>query len=165
MDYKHYLGTFQKAADNLNPKTLQSKQVEVAVGQVLNSVFLKIYKKSWANPSQDPLTAESRIFFSIWVNDSTLDKQKLFYNIHALKMRNLRGYSIKSKEFAETFRKSFKRHEQNWPNVSVDFGPLTLMEGWKRIDLENLQRDIVDLANRFLEIDSLIDNTLAEFKH
>ena len=164
MDFKHYLDTFQKAADQLNKKILQSKQIEVAVGEVLNSVFLKIYKESWANSSQDPLTAESRIFFSIWVNDSTLDKQKLFYNIHALKLRHLKGYSIQSRKFAETFRKSFKPHEHNWQNVSVNFGPLTLMEGWLELDPANLQKDILKLANNFLTLEHLIDLNLNKFK-
>jgi len=164
MDYKHYLDIFQKAADNLDKKKLQKKQIEVAVGEVLNSVFLKLYKKSWANPSQDPLTADTRIFFSIWVNNSTLDKQNLFYNIHALKLRHLKGYAIQSRKFADSFRKSFKNYEHNWQNVSVNFGPLTLMEGWQQIDLENFQGEIVRLANNFMDIEHLIDNTLTEFK-
>lgn len=164
MDYKYYLDIFQKAADNLDKIKLQEKQIEVAVGEVLNSVFLKLYKKSWANPSQNPITADTRIFFSIWVNNSTLDKQTLFYNIHALKLRHLKGYSIQSRKFADTFRKSFKDYKHNWQNVSDNFGPLTLMEGWQQIDLENFQGDIVKLAKNFIEIEHLVDNTLNEFK-
>lgn len=165
MEYKNYLSTFQNAADQLDKKVLQKKQVEVAVGEVLNSVFLKLYKKSWANPFQDPLTADTRIFFSIWVNNSTLDRQNLFYNIHALKLRHLKGYSIQSRKFADNFRKRFKSYEKYWLNVSVNFGPLTLMEGWQKIDTINLQSDIVKLANEFLGIEHLIDDTLRQFKH
>ena len=165
MDFKHYLDTFQKAADQLDKNMLQKKQIEVAVGEVLNSVFLKLYKKSWTNPSQDPLTSESRIFFSIWINDSALEEQKIFYNIHALKLRHLKGYSIQSRQFANNFRDSFKGFEDKWKNVSVKFGPLTLMEGWLKINLENFQDEIVELANNFIEIEHLIDGTLAHFKY
>lgn len=165
MDYKSYLDTFQKAANKLDKKVFQKKQVEVAVGEVLNSAFLKLYKKSWANPFQDPLKAETRIFFSIWLNDSTIDKQKLFYNIHALKLRHLKGYSIQSRKFAEAFRENFKLYEHSWQNVRLNFGPLTLMEGWLNIDFDNFQNDIISLANNFLKIEHLIDDTLNEFKH
>ncbi len=165
MDYKHYLSVFQKAANQLDNIMLERKQIEVAVGEVLNSVFLKLYKKSWTNPSQDPLASESRIFFSIWVNNSTLDNQKLFYNIHALKLRHLKGYSIQSRKFANIFREGFQYYERNWQNVSINYGPLTLMEGWQKIGHENFQDEIVELANNFIEMEHLVDDTLAHSKY
>lgn len=164
MEFNNYLNTFQKAADKLNKKLLQEKQIEVAVGVVLYSVFLKLYKKSWANPSEDPLTAESRIFFSIWINDTTLSAQKVYYNIHAFKLRKLKGYSIESKKFADTFRTHFKDFDSNWENVSVKYGPLTLMEGWVKFEEKTLEEVILKLSHDFLEINHLIDHTLAEFK-
>ncbi len=165
MDITFYLKKFQEAADKLDKKNLTEKEIEVAVGIYQeHSVFLKLYKKSWANESENLLTAESRIFFSIWVSDITIQEQKIFYNIHALKLRKLKGYSIESRKFAETFRASFKKFEHRWKNVSTEFGPLTLMEGWIKLDEENFQNEIVDLANRFLEIEHLIDNNLAHFK-
>jgi len=165
MNYKDYIGTFQKAAGKLDKNVLQKRQVEVAVGEVLNSVFLKLYKKSWTNPFQDPLTADTRIFFSIWLNYASINNQKIFYNIHALKLRHLKGYSIQSRKFANTFRESFKNYAHEWQNISMNFGPLTLMEGWHKIDLENFQSDIVNLSNSFLKIEHLIEDTLFEFKH
>jgi hypothetical protein len=59
---------------------------------------------------------------------------------------------------------SFKKFEHKWQNVSVKFGPLTLMQGWLKIDLENFQDEPLGLANNFLEIEHLIDNTLAKYK-
>jgi hypothetical protein len=164
MDLKNYLSKFQIAAHKLDKKLLNKKQIEVAVGVVLDSVFLKLYKKSWANPLQDPLTAESRIFFSIWINDAAIQEQKILYNIHALKLRKLKGYLIESRKFADSFRAGFKDFENQWPNVSVRFGPLTLMQGWAKVDLQNFQGAILELANHFLEIDFLIDDTLQIFK-
>jgi len=164
MDYKNYLDEFQQVASRLDEKQLHKKEIEVAVGVVLNSVFLKLYKKTWVSSPQDPLTATSRIFFSIWMNDSTIKEQKIYYNIHALKLRELKGYAIQSRKFSDAFRQSFKDVEHKWQNVSVDFGPLTLMEGWIKIDLKNFQDDILKLANNFLEIDHLIDDTLTKFK-
>lgn len=164
MDTAFYLNKFKQAANRLNKEQLQEKQLEVAAGEVLDSVFLKLYKKSWASPQQDPLTAQSRIFFSVWVNDQTIEAQKISYNIHALKLRHLQGHKIESRKFAALFRADFKAFQSSWPNVSVDFGPLTLMEGWIKIDQENIEEDILKLAHRFLAIEQLVDATLAHFK-
>lgn len=164
MDFKYYLHNFQKAADRLDKNILHEKQVQVAVGEVLNSVCLKLYKKSWTNAFEDPLTAETRIFFSVWINDSAIEEQKLLYNIHAFKLRRLQGYSIESKKFAEAFRNNFKNFEHKWENVSVKFGPLTLMEGWTRLNSSNLQWQVMELSNGFLGMEHLIDDTLAKFK-
>jgi hypothetical protein len=156
---------FQQAADKLDKRVLSQKQVESAVvmyGE--DSIVLKLYKRCWANQFQDPLTAASRIFFSVWVSGSSIKEQKLLYNIHALKPRKLKGYAIQSRKFAEIFRYRFKPYEHTWKNVSVDFGPLTLMEGWLTIDVEDFQDDILKLANNFLEIAHLVDDTLACFK-
>ena len=165
MNTSLYLDKFQKAADKLDKKLLAQKQVESAVvmyGE--DCVVLKLFKRSWTNQFQDPLTSETRIFFSVWVSDSSVKEQKLLYNIHALKLRQLKGYAIQSRKFADIFRHSFKAFEHKWKNVSVDFGPLTLMEGWLKIDMGNFQGDILELAGNFLEIEHLVDDTLAHFK-
>ncbi|ALL06113.1 hypothetical protein AQ505_11790 [Pedobacter sp. PACM 27299] len=153
------------AADQIDQQLLRERGLETAVvtfGE--DCVVLKLYKRSWANQFQDPLTAESRIFFSVWISDSAIKEQKLLYNIHALKLRKLKGYSIESRKFAAIFRSDFKDFEHQWENVRVDYGPLTLMEGWLKIDQENLQDQILKLANHFFEIAHLIDGTLAHFK-
>lgn len=153
------------AADQLDQKLLAERGLETAVvtfGE--DCVVLKLYKRSWANQFQDPLTAESRIFFSVWISDSAIKEQKLLYNIHALKLRKLKGYAIESRKFAAIFRADFKNFEHQWENVRVDYGPLTLMEGWLKIDQENLQHQILKLANQFFEIEHLIDAALAHFK-
>ena len=164
MDEAYYLHTFQKAATQLDKKLLSKKQIEVATGIVLKSVFLKLYKLSWANDTPDPLTSPSRIFFSVWVNDRSIKEKKLLYNIHALKLRHLKGYGITSRELAADFRKGFKSFEKKWPNVSTSFGPLTLMEGWVKLDDDSLQGDILKLAKQFLEVGGLIDEMLKKNK-
>jgi len=159
-----FVEKFQVAANSVNKKTLNKKQLEIAVGIYKRSVFLKLYKKQWCNKTEDPLTAASRIFFSIWINEAIIDEQKIFYNIHALKLRQLKGYAITSRDFAERFRKQFKPFMQQWPNVSVHFGPLTLMQGYVNATHENMEQEITTLASNFFTIDDLIDNTLVKFK-
>lgn len=163
MNTSFYLENFQKAADRLDQEILNEKSIEVAVGIYLDSVFIKLYKKSWSTNPDEALTSESRIFFSVWVSDSDIEKQRLMYNIHALKLRKFKVYTIESRKFAEVFRKSFKAYEDKWPNVTTNHGPLTLMEGWLKLDLENFQEDIVKLSYNFLEIEHLIDATFDQF--
>ena len=164
MDTTFYLEIFQNAANKIDKSVMTRKQLEGATGLYGDCVFLKLYKKSWASSSQDPLTAKSRIFFSIWINDSAIAEQKLLYNIHALKLRQLKGYSIASRKFAESFRGRFSEFEQQWPNVSLNYGPLTLIQGWIKSNQEKMQEEITGLANNFLELEPLIDQTLAKFK-
>lgn len=164
MNTSFYLENFQKIANKLDQKLLKEKSIDVSVGIYSDSVFIKLYKKSWASNPQEALTAESRIFFSVWIDDTTIEKHKIMYNIHALKLRKLKGYTIQSRKFAELFREDFKSHENNWPNVSVNHGPLTLMEGSIKLELENFQEEVLKLAHNFLEMEHLVDRTLNCFK-
>ncbi len=164
MDSIYYINIFKKAEAQLNKQLLDKKQVKSAVGIYFESIFLKLYKTTWANKADDPLLSESRIFFSVWINDESTKHHTLFYNIHALKLRQLNGYKIASRDFATDFRKRFKPFEHAWPNVSIAFGPQTLMEGFVTIDLDSLQNKITELANAFLQIDYLIDDLLNERK-
>ena len=168
MDTAYYLQIFQSAANQLDKKLFSRKELKIAVvvyqGGTRESAVLKIYKQSWASPNQDPLTAETRIFFSVWINHSETQKKKLFYNIHALKLRQLKGHTIESRKFAAIFRSGFKKCEHEWQNVSLNFGPLTLMQGWVPLEKENVQDEIIKLTCNFLEIEHLIDSTIAAFK-
>jgi hypothetical protein len=164
MNYEYYLEKFRKSADRIDKKMLNKKHLEMNVGVTLDSVVLKLYKTKWTNNKIDPINAKTRIFFAIWVNDKTIKRNKVFYNIHALKLRELKGYSIASRDFADSFRKDFMKFERNWENVSVEFGPLTLLEGWEHFENDNLENIIVKLANNFSSIEYLIDDTLKKFE-
>jgi len=163
MDTSFYLSLFQQAADELDKKLLNQKQLQVETWVWLDSVVLRLYKQHWANnPDAKPQTGPA-IFFSIWINNA--DKEhKLFYNIHALKLRKLNGYAITSRKFAYDFREQFKSFEHNWPNVSMKFGPQTLMQGWEIVNLDFLIEDILKIANKFIDIEILIENLIINGK-
>ena len=164
MDTPFYLSLFQQVIDKLDKRTSNQKQVQVDTGVWLNSVVLRLHKRHWANnPDAKPQTGPA-IFFSIWINIASINEHKLFYNIHALKLRKLNGYAITSRKFADDFREQFKTIEYDWPNVSMKFGPQTLMEGWKNINTDFLIEDILTIANKFIEIDVLIENLLTNRK-
>ncbi|UWX62617.1 hypothetical protein N0B40_10055 [Chryseobacterium oranimense] len=164
MDYNFYRRNFEEAAEDIFFKQFEDLGLKLSVEEVLESVALKIYKPEWSNDFKSPLNSKSRIFFSVWVNDKTIKEGKRYYNIHALKLRELKGYKISSRNFAEKFRTQFIKYQEEWENVEVNFGPLTLMEGWINLNIETIQNDIIDLAWNFLKISPLIDHTLDVFK-
>ncbi|MGC4104327.1 hypothetical protein [Ferruginibacter sp.] len=164
MDLTVYTQKFKNALGQMDKTQLGKLQLEAAVGIVLDSVFLKLYKKTWVNDMEDPLNAATRIFFSVWINEKTAEQNRVYYNIHAFKLRQLKGYDISSRDFAEQFRKKFRKVQQRWQNVSVQYGPLTLMEGWVELDAAHIEQTVKTLAVNFMQIAHLVDDTLKAFE-
>jgi len=129
-------------------------------GSYKDCSVLKLQKASWTNDPMDRVQNKSGIFFSIWVNEASTRKTRTNYNIHALKLRQLEGYSIASRDFANDFRNGFASMRNAWPNVSVEYGPLTLMQGWIEVDSNGLGTYILTLMERFEHLSPLIDRLL-----
>jgi hypothetical protein len=129
-------------------------------GFYMNSVVLKLQKASWTNDPMNQVQNESGIFFSIWIDEKSASRSHANYNIHALKLRNLKGYSITSRNFAEEFRERFASVKDTWPNLSLKYGPLTLMQGWIGISLNTAGEDILALMERFERLSPLINSLL-----
>lgn len=126
---------------------------------------LKLLKTSWTNDAHDQIGNTSGVFFSIWESTLRADRGRLLYNIHALKLRNLKGYKLEGKKFAAAFRNRFTPHLGSWPNVSTNFGPLTLMQGWIGRRPDHLAQDVYSLAAQFREVVPIIDRLLGEATH
>jgi len=163
MDTGYYLSKFQNSLAGLDLDLFRQKSLDLKVGIWLDSVVLKIQNPAWLNQDSSARPFSESIFFSVWVSDEPIRESKIYYNIHALKMRELKGYKIKSRDFAQAFRERFKAHQSNWPNVSVNYGPLTLMEGWVVLD-DSIEHQINTLALKFLDIAYIIDDLLNEAK-
>lgn len=71
--------------------------------------------------------------------------------------RQLAGYSIASRDFANDFRRGFASMLNVWPNASVNYGPLTLMQGWIEVDSNSFEKEALQLMERFRDLSSLID--------
>ncbi|MFP3598248.1 hypothetical protein [Chryseobacterium sp. SIMBA_029] len=164
MDYELYLTAFRSAAEKIPKEQYDREGLKVSVDIVMESAALKIYKPEWSGDPQSPLDAVSRIFFSIWVHDKTISEGKMYYNIHALKLRELKGYAISSRHFAQNFRDQFLKHKKDWPNADIQYGPLTLMQGWIPLTSEDIQKEVCRLIQSFLEISPIIDTVLDQYK-
>lgn len=164
MDESFYKQKFQEAVDAISGREFKDAGLTLSVETILESVALKIYKPEWSSNAESPVDASGRIFFSVWVNDKAIKEEKLYYNIHALKLRNLKGYKISSRSFAEEFRTQFEKHRKNWGNVDIQYGPLTLMQGWLTLNPDHIKNDIRSLADQFLRISPVIDQVLSNYQ-
>jgi hypothetical protein len=120
-------------------------------------------KRHWTNDPPHKIGNTCGIFFSVWL-DTTSPKHshRLRYNIHALKLRALPGHKLESRKFAEAFRLGFSALKQPWPNVSLDHGPQTLMEGFTDLGGDCHESDILGLCSSFCPVAPLIDDLLAQ---
>jgi len=121
---------------------------------------LKLQKAGWTNDDMRFVPNLTGVFFSIWVDDEAVKQNRIKYNIHALKLRQLAGYQLTSRAFANEFRDRFKPQQESWPNVSVDYGPQTLMQGWIERSERTINRDLLNLMDRFGEVSPIIDELL-----
>ncbi|WP_126653954.1 hypothetical protein [Chryseobacterium aureum] len=159
-----YLEKFHLAASEITGETLSKYRLKLSVDTILESVVLKVYKPEWTSNPLSPLEAEGRIFFSVWVNDETIRKNKIYYNIHAFQLRALKDYKIPARDFAQIFREEFLKHRRDWPNVSVEYGPLTLMQGWTELNIDHIEKDVHELVQHFFKISFIMDSILEPYK-
>jgi hypothetical protein len=164
MDTNFCLSAFKSALAKYREENPRDPDLLYFAGPILGAIALKVYKAEWASDPQQPLTAPARIFFSVWVTEKSVQQRQLLYNIHALKLHQLKGNKIASREFATQFRTKFQPHSPEWPNLSLDYGPLTLMQGWTPLDPGTLEADTTRLVSQLETISPLIDQTLRSFK-
>jgi len=126
------------------------------------AMVLKLLKPHWSDDSKAAIVSASGIFFSIWVDEPSAASGRLRYNLHALKLRGLKGYKLESRKFATAFRASFESARRDWPNVRTDFGPQTLFEGFVESSNGAWTTQIVELAGAFHPLGDVIDELLSQ---
>lgn len=124
----------------------------------LNPLYLA--KPHWTNRFDKKRESTIGIFCSIWVTVELLEENQFAYNIHAKQLRKLPGYKLGAREFASEFRKLVKAQVASWPNIRLDFGPLTLLEGRDSCELDAFADNVDERISAFVEIHQHIDDLL-----
>jgi hypothetical protein len=147
-----YLEALNRVKKKIQSPLLRQHQIECTTGEWLDCAVLKLQKKSW---TQNGLG--EGVFFSVWVGEKELKKNRFHYNVHALKLRLWEGYAIKPLEFASGFRTKLRQSKGQWPNLRTDYGPQTLMQGWVDLYPETFEEIVIHLAGEFVELHGIID--------
>ncbi len=121
---------------------------------------LYVAKNNWTNRFDPQRKSTVGIFFSVWVTPELLDKQEFAYNIHSKQLRKLPGYRLTSKKFANDFRELVQDRVSAWPNIRLDYGPLTLLQGRDSCRLETFAVKVKQRVTEFTGIHEEIDNLL-----
>lgn len=156
---ENYIKTFREIESDLGTVLRDEHGLSIKVGNWMDSAVLKIQKDNWTQGGFG-----EGIFFSIWLGPHDEEKGQVLYNIHALKHRLMEGYKIKSNEFADSFRERLRNENIAWPNISLKYGPQTLMQGWIPLLGESLKTDAKSLIFEFVNIHQIIDEMLDERK-
>jgi hypothetical protein len=159
--YASYLAVLVNLKDTMSADLMRKYQLRCDAGDWMDSAVLKLQKHAWT-----PGGTEQGIFFSIWLGEKELKARRFHYNIHALKIATLPGHVVKPREFAAAFREKLNASAERsaWPNLSTDYGPQTLMQGWMPLDEGTFRQDVEGLIERFAGMHQLIDALLLERK-
>ena len=118
---------------------------------------LYIAIKNWTNRFDMDRETTAGIFFCVWVSPELLEDDNFAYNIHSLKLRELPGYNLASREFANNFRTNVESRVVSWPNIRMDYGPLTLLEGRDLCEIDTFDKKVENRISDFVEIHEEID--------
>ena len=129
-----------------------------------DTAALYIAKPHWTNRFDLQRETTIGIFCAIWVSADLLKQQQFAYNIHSIKLRQLPGYKLTSRKFANDFRTTVKATVANWPNIRLDYGPLTLLEGRCESTLDTFSESVSERVNGFTTIHHEIDRLLDDGK-
>lgn len=121
---------------------------------------LYLAKPHWTNRFDHKRESTIGIFCSIWVAPTLLKKKQFAYNIHAKSLQKLPGYKLTPKIFANDFRSLVKAQVSQWPGISLDFGPSTLLQGKEVCDLNSFNEKVEERIFGFVDIHEYIDNLL-----
>jgi hypothetical protein len=157
--YDAYLAILESIKDAMSADLQRKHQLHCETGDWMESATLKLQKDAWSSGG----TGQG-IFFSVWLSEKELKARRFNYNIHALKLGTLPGHVVKPREFASAFREKLDASGQgsDWPNLSIDYGPQTLMQGWMPLDKATFRKDVESLIERFVGMHQVIDAMLEQ---
>jgi hypothetical protein len=161
-EMQKYLDVFNAVkAERVTGLQWQYKLV-VKTGEGLGAAILKVLKPSWTTDGPENILNSNGLFFGVWVDAACEAKGILRYNVHAKKLRFIKGQTFAAREFARAFRAKAKSQLAAWPNCTYPVGPITLFEGYVPLDLKTLHSDTSQLMDRFVALTPLLDLMLAE---
>ena len=134
--------------------------LSIKTGEGLDAAILKLLKPSWTTDTTTEILNTNGLFFSVWIDAACEAKAIARYNLHAKKLRFIKGETFAAREFARAFRAQGKDELASWPNWSYPKGPITLFEGHFPLNATTLHTETATLMDRFATLTPLLDRLL-----
>jgi hypothetical protein len=157
---KTYLDIFDAVKAERAAGLQWQHKLVVKTGEGLSAAILKVLKPEWTTDPASQLLNTNGLFFSIWVDAACEAKGIARYNLHAKKLRALKGEAFKARDFARQVRSKAKAELAPWPHLIYPIGPITLFEGHVPLDLKTLHSETGKLIDRFVALSPLLDTLL-----
>jgi hypothetical protein len=161
-EMQKYLDVFEALKVEHAAKFASQHGLTIKTGFGLDAVLFKLLKATWTTDGPDALVNTNGLFFSVWVDAECEAKGIARYNLHAKKLRAIKGETFAAREFVRAFRAQSGEDLKGWPNVSYPKGPITLFEGSFKLYPHTLQNETLNLAKRFAELTPLLEKLLQE---
>lgn len=158
---KHHLTVFDQLREARAADFLSQHGLLIKTGWALDAAILKLLKPWWTTDDPGQLLNSNGLFFGVWIDAACEAKGMARYNVHAKKLRMIKGEAFAARDFARTFRAQAKDELRGWPNCVFPKGPITLFEGSFRLDAGTLKDETSALMDRFAALTPLVDRLLA----
>jgi hypothetical protein len=159
---QRYLDIFNELKASRAADFQEQHGLTTKTGFGLDAAIFKLLKPAWTTDAPGDLLNTNGVFFSIWVDPACEAKGIARYNLHAKKLRFIKGEDFAARDFARSFRALAQGELSNWPHCSFPKGPITLFEGHVPLDAATLRAETSELIDRFSELCPLIDQLLAD---
>ena len=157
---QNYLDTFNQLKSERSDAFQSRHGLLIKTGFALNAAILKLLKPSWTTDGSTDILNSNGLFFGIWVDAAFEVKGIVRFNLHAKKLRYIKGPAFPAREFARSFQVRAKDTMASWPNISYPKGPITLFEGHVPLNAQTLHDDASTLMDRFAALCPLLDSML-----
>jgi hypothetical protein len=158
---QNYLDVFA-ALKREHAETLQTQHgLMIKTGEGMGAAILKLLKPAWTTDGPKEILNTNGLFFSVWVDAECEAKGIVRYNVHAKKLRFIKGEKFAAREFVRNFRNTAKDQMANWPNCTFPKGPITLFQGHIPLRADTLHSDTAKLIDRFAALTPMLDRLLA----
>ena len=132
----------------------------IKTGGALGAAIIKVLKPEWSTDSASEILNTNGLFFSVWVDAECEAQGIVRYNLHAKKLRFIKGEQFAARHFVRAFRLQAQDAMQGFPNWKYPKGPITLVEG--HVSLSDLRGATEKLLQKFASMTPLIEQLLAE---
>jgi hypothetical protein len=137
-------------------------KLSIKTGEGLGAALLKLMRPDWTTDAAEELINSNGLFFTIWVDAACEANGIARYNLHAKKLRAIKGETFAAREFVRAFRAQCGDELKGWPNWSYPKGPITLFEGAFPLEIATLQAKSSELVTRFVTLTPMLDRLLDE---